>query len=166
MIEELQDGDAGWCRADGVKVLDAEHHGNAEQPSSHKSHDDCAYDGDGNGLLWVMNLLSHVRGRIEAVECPVAVDEADDVGNSVVLPASVVDESGKDKLGRLMRFGLAWYSQDDDEERNDGGPKREECNGRERSARDVEDGAKYVDNLIGNEAHPWLDDSILCVSLR
>lgn len=107
-----------------------------------------------------------MRGRIETVERPVAVDEADNVGNSVIFPASVVDESGKDELGGLMGFGLAWYGQDDDEERNNRGPKREECNSRERSTGDVEDGAKYVDNLIGNEAHPWLNDSILCVSLR
>lgn len=98
LTEDFNDRDTGGGQCHALEVLDGEHHGNGERPCCTEPDGDGAADGQRDGLFRSRDFFSHVCGAIEACKCPLRVHEANDKRNSVVLPASVVDEGCKDEL--------------------------------------------------------------------
>lgn len=64
-------------------------------------------------------------GAVQTGKAPVCVHEADDEGDSALLPTSVVNEGCEDKFGMLVRRGNCWYCDEDDDEGDQRCPKRE-----------------------------------------
>lgn len=57
-----------------------------------------------------MYLLSKMCGAIETGKTPVGIHEAYDESDPTLLPASVVDKSGENEFGMLVRRGDRWHS--------------------------------------------------------
>lgn len=69
-----------------------------------------------------MHFFGEMGGAIEACKTPIGVDESDDEGNAVLLPASVVDKSCEDKFGILVRGRGGRNGNEDDSEGEQGCP--------------------------------------------
>ena len=97
---------------------------------------------------------------IEARECPIGVDEADDVGDARLVPAGVIDEGCEDEFRRLVRWSC---SGDGDDEDCEAGQRYIEgsCGEyREDSTVGVEEEGHSVDELVGNNDVPGLDYTV------
>lgn len=117
LVEEFENGHAGWRADESFEIAQAEEHGHAVEPGGGKADSDSAADGDGDGSLGTSDLLCHVGGGVETSEDPVGVDQADDEGDAVGFPARVVDEGRKDEFGILVR---GRFGRDGDEDYREG----------------------------------------------
>lgn len=103
---------------------------------------------------------------VETSKGPIRVDQTNDKGYATLLPARVVNESGEDKLCMLMSWCDRGHGNEDDDERDQ---RRPECNFRNEGqgfAIAVEEEAKYVRHLVGDEDMPWLDCTVNEVSVQ
>lgn len=102
LIEQFQDRHPGGRSTQRRQIVHAEEHSDGEGPGGQEANGDGAHDGNGHHAFGVCDLLGHVRGTVEAGKGPVRVDEADDEGDAVLLPAGGVDKVGEDEGGRLL----------------------------------------------------------------
>ena len=157
LVEELEDGDERGRVEEAVEILHAEEHGDGVEPGRDETDGHRAHDGDGYHLFRAGDLLCHVGCAIQASECPVCVDQADNEGDPVGRPAGIVDEVCEHELGFLVGWGLCRNGHEDDEEGEQGGVQ---CDGRDRGqdlSVAVEEEAEGVDELVGNDDVPRLD---------
>lgn len=114
LIEYFNDWDKGRCRRYRVQVTYAEHHRHAKHPSRDEANAYCAHDCNRNVSLRVTDLFGKMGGTVDGGERPAGIDQADEKGHWIRLPASVVDEFGKDKFGWLKRVGTCRHGDRDD----------------------------------------------------
>ena len=100
-----------------------------------------------------------MRCAVQAGECPVCVDQAHDEGDSVGRPASVVDKVGEHEPGFLVGRRPRRNCYDDDQEREKGGVEGDRCDRGQDFSVAVEEEAESIDQLIGDDDMPCLDDA-------
>lgn len=63
-----------------------------------------------------MDLFGKMGRTVQTGKAPICVDEADDKGYAVLLPARLVNECSKDKLGGLVGIGRRRYGDENNSE--------------------------------------------------
>lgn len=155
LVEDFEDGDESRGREDVCKVADdGEEHGHAEEPARYEADTDCAHDGYWDHFLRAMDFLGQMGGAVEAGKAPVCVDEADDEGDTALLPARVVDEGCEDEFGMLVGGRHGRNSDEDDGKGKEGGPEGSFGDEGEGLAVAVEEEAEDVGYLVGYKNVP------------
>lgn len=95
--KQFEDWDFGFGFGNGVEVVHAVHHCNAERPGCKKTNAHSGQDSDGNDTLWFQYLFCHVGRAVETVKRPVGVYQSDNEGNTIIRPTGLVDELCEDK---------------------------------------------------------------------
>ena len=98
LIVDVEDGGAGGGGEEGVEVAEREEHGDDVAEGRDEADAHCADDSGGDNSLWLLYLEGHVGCAVETGEGPCGVDETHDEGDTRVLPAGLIIESGEDEL--------------------------------------------------------------------
>ena len=97
----------------------------------------------------MLDFFCEVRGAVETCKGPVSVDEADDKGDGVGVPARVVFKVREDETGGSVRGSGAGDRDENGGEGEEGEPEREGCDAGEVTAVAVKDEGEGIDELVG-----------------
>lgn len=120
LMEEFQHGYPSYGCRHQLEVSQAEEHGDDEAKGRDEADGYGPHDGDRDHFFRAMHFLGQMNGRVEAGKSPIDIDEANDDGNAVLSPSSIIDERGKDELWVLVCFCRSWDSYQNHSKRNEG----------------------------------------------
>lgn len=159
VVEKLQNRNTCRSVGDILEIPDdAEKHGNHETPAGDKSNSNGSHDCDGYHAFWLMDFFRKMRRTVETCKCPICVYESCNKSDSSVAPASVVDKSRENELGRLMTWCSCGYSGQYHDERYQGTVKTGSRNRGQDLAVAVEQEADPCENEVSHKDMIVLDD--------